>query len=269
MQNLKIEGEEKMYQIDLNCDLGESFGAYKIGMDEQILPIISSANIACGFHAADPLVMEKTVALAAANGIGIGAHPGFPDLQGFGRREMKLSPAEVRALIVYQIGALSAFVKAVGGKLQHVKSHGALYNMAGKDESLAMAICEGIQVVDEHLIVLGQSGSKMEAAAEKLGLSFAKEVFADRAYEEDGSLVARSKKGAMIEDEEEAVNRVIRMIKEGKVRAVTGKDIAIEADSVCVHGDGEKAVKFVEKIRAALQAEGIEIIPLSGRGKKA
>ena len=231
-----------MYQVDLNCDLGESFGAYKIGMDEQILPLISSANIACGFHAADPMVMEKTTALAAANGIGMGAHPGFPDLQGFGRREMKLSPAEVKALIIYQIGAL--------------------YNMAGKDEKLAMAICEGIKAVDGSLIVLGQSGSRMEEAAKKLGLPFAKEVFADRAYEEDGSLVARSKPGAMIEDEEKAVSRVIRMIKEGKVQTITGKDIPIEADSVCVHGDGEKALKFVEKIRKELLKEKIEIVPL-------
>ena len=177
-----------MYQVDLNCDLGESFGAYKIGMDEKIIPLISSANIACGFHASDPLVMEKTTALATANGIGMGAHPGFPDLQGFGRREMKLSSAEVKALIIYQIGALSAFVKAKGKTLQHVKPHGALYNMAGKDEKLAMAICEGIRAVDENLIVLGQSGSRMEAAANSLGLPFAREVFADRAYEEDGSL---------------------------------------------------------------------------------
>ena len=236
-----------MYQVDLNCDLGESFGAYKIGMDEKIIPLISSANIACGFHASDPLVMEKTTALATANGIGMGAHPGFPDLQGFGRREMKLSSAEVKALIIYQIGALSAFVKAKGTTLQHVKPHGALYNMAG----------------NENLIVLGQSGSRMEAAANSLGLPFAREVFADRAYEEDGSLVARSKEGAMIEDEEEAVSRVIRMIKEGKVKAVTGKDIPIKADSVCVHGDGEKALKFVEKIREALIKEGIEIKPLS------
>lgn len=251
-----------MYQVDLNCDLGESFGAYKIGMDEQILPLISSANIACGFHAADPLVMEKTTALAAANGIGMGAHPGFPDLQGFGRREMKLSPAEVKALIIYQIGALSAFARAAGGSLQHVKAHGALYNMAGKDKMLAEAICEGICAVDEKLIVLGQAGSRMEEAAKAKGLPFAREVFADRAYEEDGFLVARSKPGAMIEDEEEAVKRVIRMIKEGKVCAVTGKDIPIQADSVCVHGDGEKALKFVEKIRKALLAEEIAIKPL-------
>lgn len=251
-----------MYQVDLNCDLGESFGAYRIGMDEQIIPLISSANIACGFHASDPVVMEKTVKMAKEAGIGIGAHPGYPDLQGFGRREMKLSPAEVRALIIYQIGALSAFVKAQGGALEHVKPHGALYNMAGKDEKLAMAICEGIKAVEERLIVLGQPGSKMEAAAVACGLPFAREVFADRAYEEDGSLVARSKDGAMITDEEEAVSRVIRMIKEQKVTAITGRDIPITADSVCVHGDGVKALKFVEKIKKALQEEGISVVPL-------
>ena len=251
-----------MYQVDLNCDFGESLGAYRIGMDEQIIPLISSANIACGFHASDPVVMEKTVKMAKEAGIGMGAHPGYPDLQGFGRREMKLSPAEVKALIIYQIGALSAFVKAQGGTLQHVKPHGALYNMAGKDEKLAMAICEGIKAVEERLIVLGQPGSKMEAAAAACKLPFAREVFADRAYEEDGSLVARSKEGAMITDEDEAVSRVIRMIKEQKVTAITGKDIPITADSVCVHGDGVKALKFVEKIKKALQEEGISVVPL-------
>lgn len=175
---------------------------------------------------------------------------------------MKLSPAEVKALIIYQIGALSAFVKAQGGTLQHVKPHGALYNMAGKDEKLAIAICEGIKAVEERLIVLGQPGSKMEAAAAACKLPFAREVFADRAYEEDGSLVARSKEGAMITDEDEAVSRVIRMIKEQKVTAITGKDIPITADSVCVHGDGVKALKFVEKIKKALQEEGISVVPL-------
>lgn len=251
-----------MFQVDLNCDLGESYGAYRIGMDEQIIPLISSANIACGFHASDPVIMEKTVGLAKENNVAIGAHPGFPDMQGFGRREMKLPPSEVKALIIYQVGALQAFAKAKGERLQHVKPHGALYNMAGKDEKLAEAICQGIREVDKELIVLGQSGSKMQAAAEKYGLIFAKEVFADRAYEEDGSLVARSKPGAMIEDEEEAVRRVIRMIREGKVQAVTGKDIPIEVNSICVHGDGMKALKFVEKIKNALCRENIRINPL-------
>lgn len=249
-------------KIDLNCDLGESFGAYKLGLDDQVLPYISSANVACGFHASDPVVMDKTVALAKDAGVAVGAHPGYPDLQGFGRRNMTIPPREVKAMVMYQIGALQAFCTAHGLKLQHVKPHGALYNMAGKDEALAMAVCEAIQAVDDSLILLGLSGSKMLEAADKIGLRSAREVFADRAYEEDGSLVARTKPGAMITDEDEAVERVIRMIREGKVTAVTGKDIPIRADSVCVHGDSPKALAFVQKIRAALTAEQIQIVPL-------
>ncbi len=249
-------------KIDLNCDLGESFGAYKLGLDDQVLPYISSANVACGFHASDPVVMDKTVALAKDAGVAVGAHPGYPDLQGFGRRNMTIPPREVKAMVMYQIGALQAFCTAQGLKLQHVKPHGALYNMAGKDEALAMAVCEAIQAVDDSLILLGLSGSKMLEAADKIGLRSAREVFADRAYEEDGSLVARTKPVAMITDEDEAVERVIRMIREGKVTAVTGKDIPIRADSVCVHGDSPKALAFVQKIRAALTAEQIQIVPL-------
>ena len=249
-------------KIDLNCDLGESFGAYKLGLDDQVLPYISSANVACGFHASDPVVMDKTVALAKDAGVAVGAHPGYPDLQGFGRRNMTIPPREVKAMVMYQIGALQAFCTAQGLKLQHVKPHGALYNMAGKDEALAMAVCEAIQAVDDSLILLGLSGSKMLEAADKIGLRSAREVFADRAYEEDGSLVARTKPGAMITDEDEAVARVIRMIREGRVTAVTGKDIPIRADSVCVHGDSPKALAFVQKIRAALTAEQIQIVPL-------
>ena len=252
-----------MFCVDLNCDLGESFGAYKIGMDEEVLPYITSANVACGFHASDPLVMEETVKLAAKTQAAVGAHPGFPDLMGFGRRNLNVSPEEVRAYVMYQVGALAAFCKAEGLAMQHVKPHGAMYNMAGKDYALARAVCEGIREVDDSLILLALSGSCMLKAAEDAGLRAAREVFADRAYEEDGSLVARTKPGAMITDEELAVSRVVRMVKEGKVESVTGKDIPIRADSVCVHGDGEKAVAFVRKIRAALLAEGVEVVPLS------
>lgn len=255
--------EDMMFRVDLNCDLGESFGVYKIGMDEEVLPYITSANVACGFHAADPLVMEKTVKFAARAHAAVGAHPGFPDLMGFGRRNLNVSPAEVRAYVMYQVGALAAFCRAEGLAMQHVKPHGAMYNMAGKDYALARALCEGICEVDDSLILLALSGSCMLKAAEDVGLRAAKEVFADRAYEEDGSLVARTKPGAMITDEELAVERVVRMVKEGKVESVTGKEIPIRADSVCVHGDGEKAVAFVRKIRAALLAEGVEIVPLS------
>ena len=252
-----------MYKIDLNSDLGESFGAYKIGMDDAVIPLISSANVACGFHAGDPAVMEKTVALCKATGTAIGAHPGYPDLVGFGRRNLAASPAEVKAMVTYQIGALDAFCRAAGIRLQHVKPHGAMYNMAAKDEALAKAICQAIYEYDRELILMGLAGSQMLVQAKAMGLPCAAEVFADRAYEEDGTLVARSKPGSMIHDEELAVSRVIRMIKEGKVTAITGKDVAITADSVCVHGDGPKALAFVEKLRAAFAENQIQIASLT------
>ena len=252
-----------MYCVDLNCDLGESFGSYKIGKDEDIIPLISSANVACGAHAGDPDVMAKTAALCKKNGVAMGAHPGFFDLMGFGRRNMAVSPDEARNLIMYQIGALDAFARANGFRLQHVKPHGALYNMAAKDKALASAIAEGIYSYDPSLILLGLSGSEMLRAAERIGLPYAAEVFADRAYEDDGSLVARSKPGAMITDEDEAVSRVIGMIKNHSVRSISGKEIEISPASVCVHGDSEKALRFVKKIRDALLSENIEIKPLS------
>ena len=245
--------------IDLNCDLGESFGAYKMGLDEEVLPYVTSANIACGFHGGDPMVMEQTVALCKKYGVRAGAHPGFPDLAGFGRRNMSLSPAEVKAGTIYQIGALSAFCKGAGIRLWHVKPHGALYNMAAKDYELAKAICQAIKEVDDSLILLALSNSEMLRAAQDTGLSAASEVFADRAYERDGSLVSRSRKGSMIEDETLAVNRVIRMAKEGVVEAIDKSVVSIEADSVCVHGDGVKALEFVKKIRKGLLEEGIEV----------
>ena len=247
------------FKIDLNCDLGESFGAYTIGQDESVLPLITSANIACGYHAGDAVTMDKTVRMVKEAGIGIGAHPGYPDLVGFGRRNLNASPAEVKAYTQYQVGALSAFCKANGVGLRHVKLHGAMYNMAGKDIKLARAACEGIAAIDERLILLALSGSMMCTAAEEIGLPYASEVFADRAYEEDGSLVARSRPGSMITDENEAAARVVRMVKEGCVRAITGKDVPLKADSVCVHGDNAKALAFVKMLREKLQNEGVEI----------
>lgn len=251
------------FKVDLNCDLGESFGNYKIGGDDKIIPLISSANVACGFHAGDPVVMKKTIETAKKNNIGIGAHPGFLDLMGFGRREMKISLDEAKAYVLYQLGALGAFCKSEGVKLQHVKPHGALYNMAAKDYELSKAICEAIADFDSSLIILGLSGSETLRATKDLGLKYASEVFADRAYEEDGSLVARSKEGAMIHDENEAIERVIKMIKEQKVTSITGKEIPIKADSICVHGDGEKALLFVRRIREKLESEGIIVQKLS------
>lgn len=245
--------------IDLNCDLGESFGAYKMGLDEEVLPYVTSANIACGFHGGDPLVMEKTVALCKKYGVRAGAHPGFPDLAGFGRRNMSLSPKEVKASVMYQIGALKAFCSGAGIRLCHLKPHGALYNMAAKDYELAKAICQAVKEVDDSLILLALSGSEMLRAAKDTGLSAASEVFADRAYQSDGSLVPRNREGALIEDEDLAVRRVIRMAKEGVVEAIDGSTVSIEADSVCVHGDGVKALEFVKKIREGLLEAGVEV----------
>lgn len=248
-----------MYTVDLNCDLGESFGAYEIGKDKDIIPLISSANVACGFHAGDPSVMSNTVALCKANRVSVGAHPGYPDLQGFGRRNMNMSPADVKAMMTYQVGALDAFCRSQGVSLRHVKPHGALYNMAAKDKALAKAICEAIYEYDKKLILMGLSGSCMLTEAESMGLPYAAEVFADRAYEDDGSLVARTKPGAMITDENEAVERLVGMIKDKRVRSINDNWIELCPHSVCVHGDSDKALLFVKKIREAFEKEGIVV----------
>lgn len=251
-----------MYRVDLNADLGESFGAYTLGMDGDVLKHITSANVACGFHAGDAVVMAKTVKLAKANGTAVGAHPGFPDLVGFGRRNMAVSPAEAKAYVQYQIGALMAFAKAEGISLQHVKPHGALYNMSAVNMELALAIAEGIKAVDENLIFMGLSGSCHIEAAKRVGIRAAGEVFADRGYQADGTLVPRSKPGAIITDENEAVARVLRMVQEGVVEAVDGTLVPVQADSVCLHGDNPHAVAFAQKLRQALSAAGVAVVDL-------
>ncbi len=256
-----------MYKVDLNCDLGESFGNYKIGSDEEIIPYISSANIACGFSASDPVVMDNTVKLAKQYKVSVGAHPGLADLVGFGRRKMEISNKEAKVVVQYQIGALNSFCLAHGTKMNHVKPHGALYNMAAKDLNLALAICEGIYEVNPNLILLGLSGSKFIEAAKKTGLKAASEVFADRAYNDDGTLVARTKDGAVITDEEVAIKRVIRMIRKNKVQTINGIDIPIKVDSICVHGDGIKALEFVKKISETLKKENIAITSLDKKVK--
>lgn len=248
-----------MYSADLNCDLGESFGAYRIGMDEAVIPLITSANVACGFHAGDPAVMHKTVRLCRQYGTAVGAHPGYPDLVGFGRRAMNVSPEQAADDLLYQIGALKAFCDLEETPLRHVKLHGALYNQAAKDPALASAVCQVIRAIDPALKLLAQGGTAMQAAAVRAGIPFVCEVFADRAYQSDGLLVPRGTEGAMITDENLAVSRVIRMIREQKVQALDGTEIAVQADSVCVHGDGEKALLFTRKIREALLAEKIGI----------
>ena len=242
-----------MYKVDLNSDLGE--GA---AFDAQIIPLITSANIACGFHAGSSELMDETIKLCKENGIFAGAHPGYPDKENFGRTNMAVTPAQVYDFTLYQLGALGAIAKAQGVKLQHIKPHGAMYNMAAKDRVLADAITDAVNKYDSDLILLALSGSEMINSAKAAGLKYASEVFADRAYEADGSLRARKLEGSMITDENEAISRVIRMIKEGKVTAYTGEDIEIEAHSVCVHGDGDKALDFVRALNSAFKANGIE-----------
>jgi len=245
--------------IDLNCDLGESFGAYTIGNDEAILPYVTSANIACGFHAGDPSVMQRTVELALRENVAIGAHPGLPDLSGFGRRNMAISAREAFDITLYQIGALSAFCQSLGAPLHHVKPHGALYNMAAVNTELAEGIAEAIYTIGEEVILYGLAGSALVTAGKRIGLSTANEVFADRTYEKDGTLTPRTIKGSVIHDTQQAINQVITMIKEGKVHTRQGEQIKIEADTVCIHGDGPNAIVFAKSIHHQLKEERIII----------
>lgn len=246
-------------EIDLNCDMGESFGAYSMGNDAEILRYVSSANIACGFHAGDPHVMRKTVAAAIANNVAIGAHPSLPDLQGFGRRAMAMSVSEVYDIVLYQIAALAGFTQALGAPLSHVKAHGALYNMAAKDKPLALAIAHAVHDFDKQLVLFGLAGSEQIRAADTVGLRSASEVFADRTYQDDGSLTARTQPHAMIEDIDTAVLQVQRMVTEGKVRSVGGKDISVQADTLCLHGDQPNALLFAQRIRVELELAGVTV----------
>ena len=249
----------QLHAVDLNCDMGESFGTYSLGHDEAILPFVTSANIACGFHAADPAIMKRTVRLALQHQVAIGAHPGLPDLVGFGRREMAVSAEEAYDMTVYQLGALLAFVRAEGGTLHHVKPHGALYNMAAVNSALAEAIAEAVYRVHPEACLYGLAGSALISAGQKLGLATAHEVFADRTYQPNGTLIPRRQPNALLTDAAAAINQVIRMIKEGQVRALSGEDVAIRADTVCIHGDGAHALEFARQIRTRLQAEGISV----------
>ncbi|MCD6503101.1 MAG: LamB/YcsF family protein [Euryarchaeota archaeon] len=249
-------------KVDLNSDLGESFGRYKLGMDEEVMKYITSANVACGFHAGDPLVMRKTVRIAKENGVMVGAHPGYPDLMGFGRRYMKISRNEARNYVLYQIGALYAFLRAEGMELQHVKPHGALYNALVSDEELAYGVIEGILDFDKNIIFVALAESKVIELAESMGLKVAREAFADRAYKKDGTLVPRSIPGAVIHDKEEVVRRVIGIVEEHKVKTIDGEWIEITADTICVHGDTPEAVELVKYIRKRLEEEGIEVAPM-------
>ena len=248
--------------IDLNCDMGESFGPWRMGADESVMPHITSANIACGAHAGDPGVMRRTVRLARAAGVAVGAHPGFADLQGFGRREMTIDPSDVEDSLIAQIGALAAIAKAEGSALQHVKAHGALYNMAARDRSLADAIARAIASIDTSLIMFGLPNSPMLHAGRAAGLRVAAEGFADRAYQSDGSLAPRSRPGSVIHDIEAVVARAVRMAREGVVLTPEGAEVALRVDTICVHGDTPGAAELTRRIRAALEAAGATVSPI-------
>ena len=249
-------------RIDLNSDLGESFGPWPMGQDAALMDSISSANVACGFHAGDPGAMRATIALALEKGVAIGAHPGFQDLVGFGRRELKATPAEVEDLVLYQVSALAGMASAQGVRLQHVKAHGALYNMACRDRALADAIAKAVAAFDRSLILFGLPNSELLRAGKAMGLSVAAEVFADRAYDPDGSLTSRTKPGSVIHDTPKVVERAIKMVRDKQVIAVTGSTIALQADTLCLHGDTPGAAALAREIRRGLESAGIRITAL-------
>lgn len=256
-------------RIDLNSDLGESFGPWPMGQDAALMTSITSANIACGFHAGDPGVMRQTLVLARDRSVAVGAHPGFPDLVGFGRREMKATPSEVEDFVLYQVAALAGMAAAQGLTLQHVKAHGALYNMACKDRALADAIARATATFDRLLILFGLPGSELLRAGEAAGLRVAAEVFADRAYERDGSLVSRDKPGSVIHDEQAVVERAVRMAKQKEVVAVDGATIALQADTICLHGDTPGAARLAQAVRRGLEAAGVQISALRPPSRQA
>ncbi len=254
-----------MLTIDLNADLGESFGPWPMGADAELLDVISSANIACGFHAGDPDVMAQAMTLAVAKGVGIGAHPGLPDLQGFGRRRMQITPDEARHMVAYQLGAAQAMARLAGGALRHLKLHGALANMATEDETLARACYEGALAVDPQIILMVISGTAQARAATALGARIAQEIFADRAYGEDGLLLDRRLPGAVIHDPAQISARILSMLRAGAILTAQGKFLPAQIDTICLHGDSAGAVERARALRKALQEAGIGISAFTGQ----
>ncbi|WP_164659331.1 LamB/YcsF family protein [Tropicibacter sp. Alg240-R139] len=248
-----------MTQVDLNADMGESFGPWNMGDDENLLQVITSANIACGFHAGDPDVMAKTMKIAAENEVGIGAHPGFPDLQGFGRRNMKVPHASLRNLVRYQLGAAIGMAQAVGTKVRHLKLHGALANMCSVDLDMARACYQGALDVDPNIIVMVLAVTKQEEAVRELGCKWVGEIFADRAYNDDGTLVDRSLQGAVIHDPEVAGPRILEMVKEGAIITASGKRLETSIDTICLHGDGATALQIAHAVKSCLTDGGVEV----------
>jgi UPF0271 protein len=246
-------------RVDLNCDMGESFGAYRIGADASVFPYITSANVACGFHGGDPTVMRSTLARAREVGVSVGAHPGLPDLIGFGRRSMDVTPDEVYDMMVYQIGALLGVARVTDSPVRHVKAHGALYNMAAVKRELAAAIARAVRDVDRSLILFGLPGSLLVSEGEAAGLTTAGEAFADRNYMSDGTLVSRRRPDAQVHDADEAVRRAVRMVRDGKVTAIDGAELSMKVDTICIHGDGPHAAEFAQRLRGGFEAAGITV----------
>ncbi|WP_242363695.1 LamB/YcsF family protein [Limosilactobacillus antri] len=246
-----------MQTVDLNSDLGESYGRYKLGRDAEVIPLISSANVACGYHAGDPDVIRQTVDMAQENQVAVGAHPSYPDRLGFGRRRMDMALDDVTNMITYQIAAVAGFTK--DHRLHHVKPHGAIYNAAAKDRDLALAICRGIQRFDPQLPIYGLSGSQLIVAAKQVGLPYCSEAFADRAYQADGTLVPRSRDGAVLTDPAQVAQRAVKMIQDQAVTAITGERVPLRVDSLCVHGDNAAALKIVNALRTALADANIKV----------
>jgi UPF0271 protein len=251
-------------QIDLNSDMGEGFGAYTIGNDEELLSIVTSANVACGFHAGDATIMHRLALLAKERGVGLGAHPGFNDLWGFGRRTIAMDARDLEYLVAYQIGAMQAFASYSGAPLRHVKAHGALYNMAAKDEAYAGAIARAVKTAGAKLILVGLPGSEMQKAADAHGLAFAREGFCDRLYRDDGSLMPRSVKGAVIGDPALAAAQALRFARDGEVVTASGATLKLEVDTLCVHGDEPAAVSVARAVRNALKGAGVTLAPMQG-----
>jgi UPF0271 protein len=252
-------------QIDLNSDMGEGFGAYAIGNDDELLSIVTSANVACGFHGGDATIMHRLALLAKERGVGLGAHPAFNDLWGFGRRTIAMDSRDLEYLVAYQIGAMQAFAAYSGAPLRHVKAHGALYNMAAKDEAYAGAIARAVKSADTKLILVGLPGSEMQKAAAAHGLAFAREGFCDRLYRDDGSLMPRSVKGAVIGDPAVAAGQAVRFARDGEVVAASGATLKLEVDTLCVHGDEPAAVSVARAVRRALEGARITLAPMQGR----
>jgi 5-oxoprolinase (ATP-hydrolysing) subunit A len=248
-----------MKKIDLNCDMGESFGVYKLGMDEEVIKLITSANIACGFHAGDPNVMDQTIRMAKEHNVGIGVHMGFPDLLGFGRRNMDVSHGDLINYNIYQIGALEAFCRKHGVKIQHIKPHGNMNNMADTDREMAEAIVNSVLMVLPDAPIFVKPGSELHKVAEEKGLPFVLELFGDRAYNKDGTLVSRKVPGAMINDPEEVARNVVQMVVEGKVKTMDGELIDITGETICVHGDTQGSLEIIRHLRAKLEDAGVEI----------